>query len=236
MLVGTAGEESVITAQASLVAKWMLVGFVHGVMNTDNMTISGETIDYVPCAFMDTFDPSTVYSSIDRGGRYAYANQPAAAEWNLARLAESLLPLLHEDQQQAVEIAADALESFAAEYTDAWSTGAKAKIGLHRDVDGQTASGLVLELLALLEAHEVDHTLLFRSLGAAASGSSEQARALFGDTAGFDNWLKRWLGFGPDGKLMNLINPIYIPRNHLVEEALASSPADFGDYQTFCGT
>ncbi|WP_430867546.1 protein adenylyltransferase SelO [Demequina aurantiaca] len=215
--------EDVVTAQASLVSQWMLAGFVHGVMNTDNMTISGETIDYGPCAFMDAFDPSTVYSSIDQAGRYAYGNQPAAAEWNLARLAEALLPLLHEDEQQAVEIATDALEGFAADYAAAWSRGAKAKLGLAHDVDNVTASVLARELLVLLEEHHVDLTLLFRHLGAAASGSAEQARSLFGDAASFDDWMQRWLILGPDGELMSQVNPIYIPRNHLVEEALASA-------------
>ncbi|MFW2513973.1 protein adenylyltransferase SelO [Demequina sp. SO4-13] len=215
--------EAVIAAQASLVARWMLVGFVHGVMNTDNMTISGETIDYGPCAFMDAYNPGAVYSSIDQGGRYAYANQPLAAQWNLARLAEGLLPLLHEDQEQAVAIATDALGSFDDEYGASWSTGAKAKMGLRDDVDAETASGLVQELLALLEENEVDHTLLFRSLSGAASGSPELARALFRDPAAFDDWMQRWLPLGPDPALMDQVNPVYIPRNHLVEEALASA-------------
>ncbi|MFW7414439.1 protein adenylyltransferase SelO [Demequina sp. SO4-18] len=215
--------EAVITAQASLVARWMLVGFVHGVMNTDNMTISGETIDYGPCAFMDAYNPGAVYSSIDQGGRYAYANQPLAARWNLARLAEALLPLLHEDQEQAVAIATEALGGFDDEYDAAWSSGAKAKIGLRDHVDGHTASGLVKELLALLEAHEVDYTQLFRSLSRAASGAPEPARELFGDPAEFDGWLERWLPHRPDAALMNQVNPAYIPRNHLVEEALASA-------------
>ncbi|WP_062209055.1 protein adenylyltransferase SelO [Demequina oxidasica] len=215
--------KAVITAQASLVAQWMLAGFVHGVMNTDNMTISGETIDYGPCAFMDAFDPSTVYSSIDQAARYAYANQPAAAEWNLARLAESLLPLLHENEQQAVEIATDALDGFAADYAAAWARGASEKIGLRHDVDGDAASVLMQEFLVVLEAHQVDLTLAFRHLGAAASGSAERARSLFGGAAGFDDWMERWLRLGPDGELMSQVNPIYIPRNHLVEEALASA-------------
>lgn len=215
--------QAVTTAQASLVAQWMLVGFVHGVMNTDNMTISGETIDYGPCAFIDAYDPSTVFSSIDRGGRYAYANQPAAAEWNLGRLSEALLPLLHEDQQQAVAIATEALEGFNDGYTAAWSVGANAKIGLPLDADTDAASVLVQELWALLEEHKVDLTLLFRSLGAAASGSAEQARTLFGGLASFDDWMQRWLPLGPDVEMMNKVNPIYIPRNHLVEAALSSA-------------
>jgi uncharacterized protein YdiU (UPF0061 family) len=214
---------SVIVAQASLVAQWMHIGFVHGVMNTDNMTISGETIDYGPCAFMDAYNPASVYSSIDHGGRYAYANQPVVAEWNLARLAEALLPLLHEDEDQAVGIATEALGGFGDDYSAAWATGARAKIGLRDNVDTQTAATLVQELLALLDENEVDYTLLFRALSGAASGSPEAAQTLFGDTAGFDEWMQRWLPLGPDAELMNQVNPAYIPRNHLVEEALASA-------------
>ncbi len=215
--------QAVVTAQAQLVAGWMLVGFVHGVMNTDNMTTSGETIDYGPCAFIDAYNPSAVYSSIDHGGRYAYANQPIVAEWNLARLAEAMLPLFHEDQEQAVTVATQALGSFKAEYATAWLKGAKAKLGLSLDVDDETASGLLEELLALLEQQQVDYTSLFRKLSTAASGSVEPARALFVDTAGFDDWVQRWLPLEPDAELMNQVNPAYIPRNHLVEQALASA-------------
>lgn len=219
--------KEVVTAQASLVAQWMLVGFVHGVMNTDNMTIAGETIDYGPCAFMDAFDPSVVYSSIDQSGRYAYANQPAAAEWNLARLAEALLPLLHEDEQYAVDMATEAVGGFAADYVAAWSRGVSEKIGLRNDADADAdadaSSALVKELLVLLEEHHVDLTLAFRRLGDAASGSAEQARSLFGGATSFDDWLRRWLRLGPDGALMGQVNPIYIPRNHLVEEALEAA-------------
>lgn len=215
--------QAVISAQASLVAQWMLVGFVHGVMNTDNMTISGETIDYGPCAFMDAFNPAAVYSSIDQGGRYAYANQPVVGEWNLARLAEALLPLLHEDQDRAVAIATEALGTFKDEFSAVWSNGAQAKIGLRDDVPADVASGLVAELLTLLDEHQVDHTLFFRSLSGAASGSAELARRLFGDPAQLDGWLERWRPLRPDAELMNRVNPAYIPRNHLVEEALASA-------------
>ena len=209
-----------LSAQAALVAQWMLVGFVHGVMNTDNMTISGETIDYGPCAFMDAFDPASVYSSIDEGGRYAYANQPLAAEWNLARLAEALLPLLHDDQEQAAALASEALGAFRSEYSAAWLAGARTKIGLDDEVDAAAASPLVNDLLALLQAGKVDHTAFFRSLGAAARGQTEAARRLFPDPAGFDDWLGRWRPLGPDAGLMDRVNPVYIPRNHLVEEAL----------------
>jgi uncharacterized protein YdiU (UPF0061 family) len=215
--------EAVVAAQASLVAQWMLVGFVHGVMNTDNMTISGETIDYGPCAFMDAFDPATVYSSIDHGGRYAYGNQPVVAEWNLARLAEALLPLLHDDPEQAVALAVESLGAFRRQYDDAWSTGMRVKLGLPDGLDDAVASPLVDELLAQLQESHVDHTSFFRVLAAAARGDAEPARNLFLDLAAFDGWLQRWRALGPDADAMDRVNPVYIPRNHLVEEALAAA-------------
>jgi len=217
--------ESVIAAQASLVARWMLVGFVHGVMNTDNMTISGETIDYGPCAFMDSFDPAAVYSSIDETGRYAYRNQPVVAEWNLTRLAESLLPLLHDEQEQAVVLAQDSLAAFRRLYSAAWSAGLQAKLGLSDDLDDDVASPLVDELLSLLQAGRADHTSFFRSLGVAARGDSGPARSLFADPAAFDAWAVRWSALGPDADAMDRVNPAYIPRNHLVEEALDAATA-----------
>ena len=164
--------EAVIAAQASLVAKWMLVGFVHGVMNTDNMTISGETIDYGPCAFMEAFDPATVYSSIDTGGRYAYGNQPVVAEWNLARLAEAILPLLHDDEEQAVAIAVESLGAFRHQYSAAWSAGMRAKLGLSDSLDDAVTAPLVDELLTLLQESHVDHTSFYRALGATARGAA----------------------------------------------------------------
>jgi uncharacterized protein YdiU (UPF0061 family) len=215
--------EAVVAAQASLVAQWMLVGFVHGVMNTDNMTISGETIDYGPCAFMEAFDPATVYSSIDRGGRYAYGNQPVVAEWNLARLAEALLPLVHDDQEQAVALAVEALGAFRRQYGAAWSAGMRVKLGLPVGLDDAVVSPLVDELLALLQESHVDHTSFFRDLGAAARGDSEPTRDLVLDLAAFDGWLERWRALGPDADVMDRVNPMYIPRNHLVEEALAAA-------------
>jgi uncharacterized protein YdiU (UPF0061 family) len=217
--------EAVVAAQASLVARWMLVGFIHGVMNTDNMTISGETIDYGPCAFMDAFDPATVYSSIDHGGRYAYANQPVVAEWNLARLAETLLPLFHDDEEQAVALAVESLGDFRRAYSAAWSAGMRAKLGLPDGLDDEVASALVDELLALLKDNRVDWTSFFRHLAAAARGDAEPARGLFLDLAGFDAWAERWRGLGPDAAAMDRVNPVYVPRNHLVEEALAAATA-----------
>ena len=252
--------EAVVGAQAELVARWMLVGFVHGVMNTDNMTISGETIDYGPCAFLDAFDPATVYSSIDHGGRYAYGNQPAIAEWNLARLAEALLPLLHDDQEQAVALAVESLGRFRPQYNAAFAAGMRAKLGLPGGADLDTT--LVDDLLALLRAGRVDFTSFFRTLSGVARGDAEP------DLAGIDAWLARWRALGPDPDAMDRVNPVYIPRNHLVEEALTAAtdgdlaalerlveavtapfderpglerhaepaPPDFGAYQTFCGT
>ncbi|MDP9466883.1 MAG: YdiU family protein [Actinomycetota bacterium] len=257
--------EAVVSAQASLVARWMLVGFVHGVMNTDNTTISGETIDYGPCAFLDAYDPATVFSSIDEGGRYAYGNQPVVMEWNLARLAEALLPLLADDEEQAIAVAVEALGAFRPQYSAAWTGGMRAKLGLPADAD---IAALVEDLLPLLQADRVDHTSFFRGLGSAARGEAEPARRHFLDLAGIDAWLDRWRALAPDPQLLERTNPVYIPRNHLVEEALAAAvggdlapldrlleavtapyderpgleryaepaPEHFGAYTTFCGT
>jgi len=215
--------EAVVAAQAELVARWMLVGFVHGVMNTDNMTISGETIDYGPCAFLDAFDPAAVFSSIDAGGRYAYGNQPLAAQWNLARLAEALLPLLAEDQQQAVDLAVPVLERFGERYGAASLAGMRAKLGLPAGVPDAEVAPLVTDLLALLQANHVDYTSFFRRLGRAARGHAEPVRELVLDLGAVDGWLARWLALAPDGVAMDRVNPAYIPRNHLVEEALAAA-------------
>jgi uncharacterized protein YdiU (UPF0061 family) len=215
--------DAVIAAQASLVAQWMLVGFVHGVMNTDNMTISGETIDYGPCAFMEAFDPAAVYSSIDHGGRYAYGNQPLVAEWDLARLAEALIPLLHDDQEQAIALAVESLGGFRPQYNAAWAAGMRGKLGLPEGLDDAVASPLVDELLAQLKTSHVDHTSFFRALGTAARGDAGPARNLFLDLPRLDGWLERWRALGPDAAAMDRVNPVYIPRNHLVEEALAAA-------------
>ncbi len=221
--------EAVVSAQAALVAKWMLVGFVHGVMNTDNMTISGETIDYGPCAFLDAFDLATVFSSIDVGGRYAYGNQPLVAEWNLARLAEALLPLLHPDQDRAVELAVGSLGRFREEYAAAWSAGMRAKLGLPTGVSAAVATPLVDDLLGLLRAERVDYTTCFRHLGAAARGDAGPARDLFRDRPAYERWATRWAALGPDAQAMDRVNPVYIPRNHVVEAALtAATDGDLG--------
>lgn len=214
--------EAVTVVQADLIAQWMLVGFVHGVMNTDNMTISGETIDYGPCAFMEAFDPQTVFSSIDSMGRYAYGNQPAIALWNLARFAEALLPLLAEDQDTAVGMAEESLGGFRIRYEQRWAEGMRAKLGIPGAAVGQ-ADALVPELLAQIQQSRVDHTSFYRRLASAARGDAEPVRGEFVDLAAFDAWLARWRELGPDPAAMDAVNPIYIPRNHLVEEALAAA-------------
>ena len=217
---------AVIAVQARLIAQWMLVGFVHGVMNTDNMTLSGETIDYGPCAFLDAYDPATVYSSIDEGGRYAYGRQPAAAHWNLARLGEAMLPLLDDDEDRAVALATEALATFGSLYDDAMASGLRAKLGLPvgTEADARRIAGPLLDLLA---ASHVDHTTFWRHLATAARGDAEPVRGLFLDLAALDDWLTGWRALRPDPDAMDRVNPAYLPRNHLVEEALAA--ADAGD-------
>jgi uncharacterized protein YdiU (UPF0061 family) len=230
--------EAVLEAQAALVAWWMLVGFVHGVMNTDNMTISGETIDYGPCAFMETFDPTTVFSSIDLGGRYAYGNQPRIAHWNLARLGEALLPLFADELEPAVEAANGVLATFAARYEGHWLDGMRDKLGL---VSADPGDGeLARDLLAILEAQRVDMTTAFRALSAAARGDDAPMHALLTEPAAFDAWASRWhLRFASDGRpadevarSMDRTNPCYVPRNQLVDDALtAAVDGDMGPYE-----
>ncbi len=229
----------------------MLVGFIHGVMNTDNMAISGETIDYGPCAFMDAFDPGTVFSSIDHGGRYAYGNQPHIAPWNLARLAEALLPLIDDDTDTAVAAATATLEGFPERFNRRWREGMRAKLSV-------TDDELIDEFLTLLREHSLDYTSTFRSLSAWLRGEALLA-------PGLQAWAERWREQSPDPAAMDRVNPVYIPRNHLVEEVLAAddleplrrlvdvlrrpfderpgleryaapAPDSFGPYQTFCGT
>jgi uncharacterized protein YdiU (UPF0061 family) len=216
--------QAVVAAQAELVARWMLVGFVHGVMNTDNMTISGETIDYGPCAFLEAFDLATVFSSIDQLGRYAYGNQPGVAQWNLARLAEALLPLLADDQEQAVALAMESLEGFAEQYDRAWSAGMRAKLGLPAALDDTRTGPLITDLLSLMSDNHLDHTSFFRGLAAVARGDVA-LRSTVLDLAGFDAWAERWRALQPDADAMDRANPVYIPRNHLVEEALTAATA-----------
>jgi len=250
---------AVIERQAFLVARWMLVGFVHGVMNTDNMAISGETIDYGPCAFMDRFSLGAVFSSIDTGGRYAFSHQPAIAEWNLTRFAETLLPLLSDDEKRAATKAADALSGFGAALQRHWLAGMRAKLGLVSEDPSDL--DLASSLLHWMERHEADYTNTFRAL-------AEPASPLLQNTE-FAEWHQRWQRRQPSVKLMQASNPAVIPRNHRVEEALTAAvehedmapiqrllaalrtpfkesagnadlrepaPAGGAPYRTFCGT
>ncbi|WP_238546145.1 protein adenylyltransferase SelO [Tumebacillus flagellatus] len=221
--------QEVLKRQAALIAKWQLVGFIHGVMNTDNMTISGETIDYGPCAFMDTFDPATVFSSIDVQGRYAYGNQPYIGGWNLARFAETLLPLLHEDEERSVQIAQDAISVYGDVYREHWLTGMRAKLGLfHEEAEDEA---LMETLLSLMKEHRADYTNTFRAL----TFDTREGSEMFG-TPEFAKWHEQWqarLGRQQESKedahqLMRNSNPAVIPRNHRVEEALEAA-VEHGD-------
>ena len=231
--------DRVIARQAELVARWMLVGFIHGVMNTDNVSIAGETIDYGPCAFMDAFHPGTVYSSIDQQGRYAYGNQPRIAQWNLARFAETLLPVLAADADAALAQAQAAIDMVPPCFEAAHDAGLRRKLGLREARPGD--SDLALDLLGRMADNEADFTLTFRHLGDAAAGPDGDAavRALFDDPAAFDSWALKWRerlaaeGGSPGERrtAMHAVNPAFIPRNHRVEEAIAA--ATDGDYAPF---
>jgi uncharacterized protein YdiU (UPF0061 family) len=222
--------QEVIKRQAGLIAKWQLVGFIHGVMNTDNMALSGETIDYGPCAFMDAYDPATVFSSIDTQGRYAYGNQPYIAAWNLARFAETLLPLLHEDEEQAVKLAEDAISDFTGLYHRNWLTGMRAKLGIFNE-ELQDES-LIEDLLTMMQKYRADYTNTFRAL----TFDKPEDTVLFGTTE-FTQWQELWqarLGRQQEPKasshqLMRNSNPALIPRNHRVEDALEAAVKQ-GDY------
>lgn len=216
--------QEVIKRQAELIAKWQLVGFIHGVMNTDNMAISGETIDYGPCAFMDTYDPGTVFSSIDRQGRYAYGNQPPIGGWNLARFAETLLPLLHDDEEKAVEMAQEAISEYPKLFHKHWLSGMRAKLGLYNEEDQDET--LIENLLNLMKKNRADFTNTFRAL----TLNRIEDTGLAGDS-GFDKWHEEWEGRRSrqkqskeeSQKLMQHSNPAVIPRNHRVEEALEAA-------------
>ncbi|SFL58920.1 Uncharacterized conserved protein YdiU, UPF0061 family [Paenibacillus sp. 1_12] len=222
--------KEVIKRQAVLIAKWQLVGFIHGVMNTDNMALSGETIDYGPCAFMDAYDPATVFSSIDMHGRYAYGNQPHIAAWNLARFAETLLPLLHVNEEQAIKLAENAISDFMKLYQHHWLTGMRAKLGI-LDEELEDAS-LIDDLLSLMQRNHADYTNTFRAL----TFDKPEDTVLFG-TTGFAQWHEQWqarLSRQQESKtsshlLMQNSNPALIPRNHRVEDALEAAVED-GDY------
>lgn len=222
--------EKVMEQQAALIAQWQLVGFIHGVMNTDNMTISGETIDYGPCAFMDTYDPETVFSSIDAQGRYAYQNQPAIGAWNLARFAETLVPLFHENQEKSVEMAQEVHAKYGALYHAHWLEGMRAKIGLMDEADQDEP--LINDLLEMMKKQGADYTNTFRAL---TLGRPDQT-TMYG-SAPFTNWYKQWqarlerqdASKSAVKELMKNSNPAVIPRNHRVEEALEAVGKD-GDY------
>jgi uncharacterized protein YdiU (UPF0061 family) len=234
--------DGVVARQASLVARWMGLGFIHGVMNTDNTSISGETIDYGPCAFMEAYDPATVFSSIDRAARYAYGNQPRIMLWNLTRLAETLLLVLEEEagsKEAAVASAQESLEGFAPRYEAAFLAEFRRKLGLMEEREGDEA--LVHDLLERMAAGKADFTLTFRRLCDAAAGSDAAVQGLFADPGAYDAWAVRWRARLAEenasaeerAAAMRRANPIYIPRNHLVQAALdaAAEREDFGPFE-----
>jgi uncharacterized protein YdiU (UPF0061 family) len=227
--------DEVIERQAQLVASWQLVGFIHGIMNTDNMSIAGETIDYGPCAFMDTYHPETVYSSIDQTGRYAYANQPRIAQWNLIVFAQTLLPLLSEDEDVAAAEAQDAIDGFPSLFEAAYFSGMRAKLGLVKERAGDTE--LAHDLLNCMAENKADFTLTFRRLcdvSAADPETGATVRELFEDPTSFDGWVGRWRErlneecYSDDKRqiAMRHVNPAFIPRNHLVEEVIKAATED----------
>jgi len=228
--------EAVVAAQASLVAQWMLVGFIHGVMNTDNMLVSGESIDYGPCAFMDAYDLQTVFSSIDHGGRYAYGNQPVIGHWNLARLGESLLALQGDDWEAAAEPATRVLQSYPELYQRNFQQGMARKLGfVEADADTEVLAG---QLLAMMGEHRADHTGTFRALSRSLRGVPLEGSGLTWSPA-FVDWLRRWnealqatgRSAADAADSMDGVNPVYVPRNHLVDEALTAATG--GDLEPF---
>jgi len=224
---------AVVAAQADLIAQWMGVGFVHGVMNTDNMSIAGETIDYGPCAFLDAYHPETVFSSIDRYGRYAYGKQPEIAVWNLAQLATALLPLMGPDQEQAIAAATEAVQGFADHFADAWDQVFAAKLGL--SAPSEAGAAMAYDLLRRMALNQADFTRSFRALSGA---NPADARAEFRDPAAFDAWLPGWqaqlAGITEPARIaaMQGANPAFIPRNHRIEQAIqAGLSGDFAPFQ-----
>jgi protein adenylyltransferase len=232
--------EGVVTRQAELVARWLQIGFIHGVMNTDNTSISGETIDYGPCAFMDHYDPAAVFSSIDEQGRYAYANQPRIALWNLTRLAECLLPLFSDDKDKAIEEAQSVLAEFPAKFTAAYQSGLRQKIGLFTARDGDEA--LVQDLLDAMAKNNADFTLTFRRLSAAAEDAErdQDVGTLFAGPVAYDEWAARWRQRTAEepqtpaerAAMMRAVNPAFIPRNHRIEAVIQAAVAS-DDYAPF---
>lgn len=218
--------KSVMRKQAKLIADWMSIGFVHGVMNTDNMTISGETIDYGPCAFMDRYVPSTVFSSIDDHGRYAYENQPKIGQWNLAQLAKALIPLYEEEQELVIQRFVDELDTFNDYYETFWLENMRAKLGFINKEEGDR--DLINQLLKLMHECDADFTLTFRYLSKVRLGSELEFKGQFSNSINTSEWLSQWLQRvsrdepSPERSalIMDAVNPIYIPRNHKIEEAL----------------
>jgi serine/tyrosine/threonine adenylyltransferase len=223
-----------------LIARWMHVGFIHGVMNTDNTALSGETIDFGPCAFMDSYDPATTFSAIDEFGRYASANQPTIAQWNLARFAETLLPLLDPDPKRAVELASEAVSAFTSRYEEHWLAGVRDKLGISGNEKGDL--DLVRELLQAMHENAADFTLTFRRLCAAAADETADAavRGLFANPGAYDSWAARWRSRlavderepNARAEAMRAVNPAFIPRNHRVEQALDAA-IESGDFSPF---
>jgi len=237
--------QAVVNRQAALIAKWMQLGFIHGVMNTDNMSVAGETLDYGPCAFMDSYDHDQVFSSIDHGGRYAYSRQPSIGLWNLTRLAETLLPLLAEDTETAIEVAQDILKTYDESYRNDWLTGMRAKCGLTAGADKATNNdkALIEELLDTMAVNSADFTLTFFYLSQLAAQATEQdndIRRLFVHPARFDEWALKWRMRLRDETRsdderrakMQAVNPVYIPRNHQIE-AVIRAAEDHGDFSLF---
>jgi uncharacterized protein YdiU (UPF0061 family) len=234
--------DSVVMAQANLVAKWLGVGFVHGVMNTDNTAIAGETIDYGPCAFLDEYDPNKTFSSIDHGGRYAFANQPRIAQWNLARFGETLLPLLANNEKEAVRLATERLERFSALFAAAHGRVLRSKLGLANEEEDDAA--LAADLLARMASNGVDYTVFFRRLCAAAKGPSEDAQiaSLFAEPGAYFDWSQAWRrrlareALSPDSRVatMRLANPAFVPRNHRIAQAIEAAVRrdDFEPFET----
>jgi uncharacterized protein YdiU (UPF0061 family) len=230
----------VVERQALLVARWMLVGFIHGVMNTDNTALSGETIDFGPCAFMDSYDPATVFSAIDELGRYAYGNQPTIARWNLARFAEILLPLLDPNLERAVELANETISGFTTRFQEHWLAGMRNKLGLSSTEEGDP--DLANALLRAMHENAADFTLTFRRLSDAAANekADTDVRALFANPLAYDNWAARWRSrlaaetLKPEARAqaMRNVNPAFIPRNHRVEQVL-SAAIEYGDFSPF---
>ncbi|ENN86176.1 hypothetical protein RHSP_33590 [Rhizobium freirei PRF 81] len=231
--------EAVAERQAALIARWLHVGFIHGVMNTDNMSVSGETIDFGPCAFMDAYDPATVFSSIDRNGRYAYANQPAIGQWNLARFGETLIPLIDPSVDKAIELANIVIKAYGERFQAHWLSGMRAKIGLSSEEEGDL--DLIQSLLAVMQQQSADFTLAFRRLAdlAADEGATDFA-ATFQDPQAVTSWLAEWrerLARDPQqpaarAQAMRKVNPAFIPRNHRIEQAIEAAVED-GDFSLF---